>query len=56
MEGDVDHSISLVTSRLQPDRTLLFADLQDVDGQRFPVLHPAATSRATPTHGTQKSR
>jgi hypothetical protein len=40
MEVDVHHTISPVTSRLQPDRTLLFADLQEVAGERFLVLHP----------------
>jgi len=40
LEVDVHHTISPVTGRLRPDRTLLFADLREVAGQRFLVLHP----------------
>ncbi|HRD89850.1 MAG TPA: nucleotidyltransferase family protein [Accumulibacter sp.] len=40
MEVDLHHTISPVTGRLQPDRALLFADLQEVAGERFLVLHP----------------
>lgn len=40
MEVDLHHTISPVTGRLRPDRALLFADLQEVAGQRFLVLHP----------------
>lgn len=40
MEVDVHHTISPVTGRLHPDRALLFADLQELAGQRFLVLHP----------------
>ena len=40
MEVDLHHTISPVTSRLRPDRALLFADVQEVAGHRFLVLHP----------------
>ncbi|MEF8726788.1 MAG: nucleotidyltransferase family protein [Accumulibacter sp.] len=40
MEVDLHHTISPVTGRLKPDRALLFADLQEVSGHRFLVLHP----------------